>query len=372
MKRKGKSLSALMLACLVALLTFGGAAMAQEPAETPTAPEPEAGPACTLSLETGVPEITAELEESGVVYDLFKVTDAAPIPGVDAYTYPLTGAFAGLPEVTSEATTETWETMAQQAAEIVLADGSTLTPDFADCALREKVEDIPAGIYLVLAHTEGVSLAESKTTVKEKPAEGAAAETAAEKLATRAETPTHVYTFLPELIALPSKEGDEDGVISSSNPGDWQTDVRGMLKPQQGPRMGSLDIVKGLDGYVTGRPATFVFQVEAELDGENVYSNVFAVTFTGAGTQTVEVHDCIPVGATVTVTEVYSGATYTLVSAAEQTAVIQTDEIVSVAFENTPTTSRRNGGSITNTFERTEEGGWAWQPIPDENRLQTE
>lgn len=63
--------------------------------------------------------------------------------------------------------------------------------------------------------------------------------------------------------------------------------------------------------------------------------------------------------------EVYSGASYTLVSEGTQTATIVANEVASVAFTNDYDETNRGGGSVTNHFANSEEEGWGWTPIPD-------
>lgn len=187
-------------------------------------------------------------------------------------------------------------------------------------------------------------------------------ETGSEKLATIAWSDEYVYTYLPELISLPGKEA-VDGTISTANPGDWLYDASATLKPSQSLRFGSLEIVKTLTSYETSGPADFVFQVEAykdETKAEVVYSNVVRLSFTGAGSQSTVLADVIPVGAYVEVTEVYSGASYSLVGEATATAVIQAAETAQVSFTNEYNSSGNHGGAVTNRFDYSSESGWGW------------
>ena len=70
---------------------------------------------------------------------------------------------------------------------------------------------------------------------------------------------------------------------------------------------------------------TFVFQIEGtDENGETVYSNVAATTHSSAGTVDA-VAERIPAGTRVTVTEVYSGASYELVSQGTQEGLITAD-----------------------------------------------
>ena len=119
--------------------------------------------------------------------------------------------------------------------------------------------------------------------------------------------------------------------------------------------------------------ATFVFQVEAtKLDvdastsepAEVVYSNVVALTYTGPGTQSVVIED-IPAGADVTITEIYTGASYQLKAGAvnPQTTKIIADKTVEVTFENTNNDGLNGGSSIVNAFSYGS-NGWTCSQIP--------
>ena len=80
------------------------------------------------------------------------------------------------------------------------------------------------------------------------------------------------------------------------------------------------------------------------------------MTFTAPGYKEIRIKD-LPAGAEVTVTEVYSGASYELVSEAVQTAVIvvegteeEPNETAKVEFENTYNKKFGGGSGVVNTF----------------------
>ena len=130
------------------------------------------------------------------------------------------------------------------------------------------------------------------------------------------------------------------------------------------PPLGELEIVKTLSRFAASETATFVFQIEGVKDGKTVYSNVTTLDFTGPGTKSVVVEG-IPVGAQVTVTEVYSGARYKLTSEESQQTVILSPEVegapASVTFTNDYGDSGKGGHGILNTFDAVEDGeGYAW------------
>lgn len=214
--------------------------------------------------------------------------------------------------------------------------------------------NLSAGLYLVVARGQG--LQNYITEIKD--------ESGATQIATVAYSQSHIYTFAPELVSLPGKQADASGSVNTANPGEWIYDMSITLKPEQDVRQGSLEIIKTLLSYsASAGPAIFVFSVEAVLNGENVYSNVISMDFTEAMQQSRRI-DKIPVGAQVTVTEIYSGACYKLTTDETQTATIPADGIVSVSFTNDYDSSSKKGGGITNRFEYSSDTGWDWTPLP--------
>ncbi|MCI8465917.1 MAG: hypothetical protein HFI63_08685 [Lachnospiraceae bacterium] len=174
------------------------------------------------------------------------------------------------------------------------------------------------------------------------------------------------YTFTPYLTALPSSaytlgEGESE---------EWIYDTKIGLKPDAVPKVGRLNITKILKEYnETLGPATFVFHVVG-VDGNGVtkYEEVASLTFHAAGSDTITLEG-IPAGLTVTVTEVYSGASYTVEGSASDSALVWSGEAVSagisgeasVTFTNRYDGGNRGGYGVTNHFESDGEGGWTWE-----------
>lgn len=189
-----------------------------------------------------------------------------------------------------------------------------------------------------------------------------------------------VYEFKPYLVSLPNNYYSPD-VANSSDA--WVYNLVGDyaigLKPSYDELYGDLVIEKDLLSYnATVGGATFIFQVEAVKDytavgGEKevkVYSDVVSLDFTAAGKQSVTIED-VPAGAEVTVTEVYSGGSYTAAAAEEVKATIVADEVVAdeartetvatVAFANEYNDKLNGGSGIVNHFE---ENGGKWEHVP--------
>lgn len=308
---------------------------------------------CSLTIAPGGAELE-DLSEANVVVDLYKVADAVPVSGYDTYTYEFAEGYGDLKEIFDRNPNNAeWGEMAQAAAEYALEKGA---PTAEAKPVNEKVGGLGCGLYLLIAR--GNDVEDYKTTVTTEDGE--------ENIATIANSKTHVYTFAPELISLPGRQAtDEDGNVSNTTAGngEWLYDMQATLKPQQGSRFGSLEIVKNLVTYNVDVPAVFVFQVEGTLDGENVYSNVVTLEFTEPG-QKVALIENIPVGAQVTVTEVYSGASYTVTSAEVQNATIDAANVASVEFTNDHTTTTHGGGGVNNHFTYDTENGWQWEQRP--------
>lgn len=316
---------------------------------------------CSLKALAGSPEQEKELAGKLRV-DLYRIASAQPVSGYDTYSYEFLPGFEEA-EGLYDPKSPDWRAMAQKAAELVFSEGSGIQPAASHMA-EEEFSDLDCGLYLVVARGEGLEADEYKASVKQKDETG----NVQEKLVTYAYSDTHTYIYEPELVSLPSKQVTaQDGNVQNTTAGNdaWSYEITVTLKPSEEPRYGSLEIVKTLQSYETGSEATFIFQIEAVLDGENVYSNVIPITFTSAGTNRVVI-DRIPVGAQVTVKEVYSGMGYEAVSPEALTLdqPIQLDRVLQAEFTNVYADAPGDGGAVTNRFEYTIENGWKWEKLP--------
>lgn len=441
MRRKWIKVLAAALCVVMAVPVIGSAAPLELEKECSLTVE-------ALKPAPGNEDMVEDLAKADIVYDLYKVAGMVNEGGY--YTYELTEAFKKLGDIEKlngfvdaggqltmprdpagrEDAKRLWDDLSQEAAKLALniqetngaepgagdnaAGGDTVQAGglpvigeivgtdkpgenaFAKTAegknLGEKALELDNGLYLLIARGKGIETYITREYVvadtgadgndpkpDEKPKE--------EKIVTVAYTDQHVYTFAPELISLPTKEPDADGIISTASSGDWIYDSTVYLKPGQHTRYGRLEIVKDLLTYESfsgqSEEATFVFQVEAELNGQSVYSDVKTLVFNGAGKDSVVI-DKIPVGAKVTVTEVYSGASYTLEKielghygqniypdgtlpdseyAKEgsldtrevENVVIEANRVASVKFTNNYDHRQTGGHGIVNRFEFNEE-----------------
>lgn len=176
-------------------------------------------------------------------------------------------------------------------------------------------------------------------------------------------TTNYTYTFTPYLVSLPTNNYYSGNGASD----DWIYDLTKEynsavgLKPEQHVRYGNLVINKELvDHNATfGNNATFVFQIDITTLDKKTETRIEELTFNAAGSDSVTIEK-IPAGSTVTVTEVYSGASYKLTSENKVKATIvandekeagQAGETAVVSFTNEHD-GRTNGGyGVKNNFK---------------------
>ena len=316
-----------------------------------------------------------DLAKAGVVVDLYQVARAVKTPGYDTYHYELTDGYdLNLPgsgdQEAGQLLTANWEQLAQEAAAIALnPNAPAVAVNGSGEPAGAKISELNPGLYLLVARGSSLTeLDDYRVEIKQKDPQ-TQEETA--RIATIAESDQYTYAFLPQLVSLPTKPADANGVINTANPGEWIFDASVNLKPERLDRYGSLEISKTLTEYETmggtQEAATFVFEVTGRLGDNIVYSNVESITFTAAGRESV-ILDHIPAMAQVTVTEVYSGSSYELTVPGDRTAAIAADDVVSVEFENEYDGRRTNGHGIKNQFVYDEDtGAWNWYSSPAQN-----
>lgn len=356
---------------------------------------------CSLTIKRAS-DSTAQAD---IVVDLYKVANAEDLPGYDAYTLALNAPY-DTPELAAslEAAKEQengasvsdggnalYRTMAQDVAKIALAveekeetkeDGTkvtvkgpaqepsrTATMNSGENTL--KIPGIDPGMYLVVAHGSGMNVAQYTTQV---------GEGTDKQLATMAYSDEYVYTYLPELIALPSRGSAPAGSFNTAdNDLEWSSDVTATLKSEQASRLTSLQIGKTFtvseDAVIAGGDGC-VFQIEATLNDEIVYSNVAAIPYEGRATGSVTLSKVIPVGAEVTVTEVYSGAAFTVSGEEVKSIVAEADREDGTIENNVFFTNNSNGigtsgDIVTNSFTHGADG-WTWNdPKPTQAQPET-
>lgn len=192
-------------------------------------------------------------------------------------------------------------------------------------------------------------------------------------------TPNYTYTFTPYLVSLPTNNYYSGNGASD----DWIYDLTKEynsavgLKPEQHVRYGNLVINKELvDHNATfGNNATFVFQIDITTLDNKKETRIEELTFDAAGSHSVTIEK-IPAGSHVTVTEVYSGASYELASAkSQETDIIANPEKetevefrpAEVSFINKHN-GRTNGGyGVKNNFKLDENGQYQYTEPAEKN-----
>ncbi len=307
---------------------------------------------CTVKVDI---EVNSEGTDTAFQNDLkamvipVKLYRVATVDAAGRYTViaPFSGNGLNLSGISDKTTTDDWKAYAETAAEVVEEQeeqGEGITPA-ADIQVTDgtgTATGLDTGMYVVI------------------PQETYNADY------------SYLYRFTPYLTALPGNNYYNDGND------EWNYNPTIGLKPEREIQYGSLEIVKTLDSYNDlTQEGYFVFQIEGEKDGVQ-YSNVASISFTdGDETAKTTVVTGIPVGMEVTVTEVYSGASYELVTANDQTATIVADEMIqagtsqaSVTFENKDDGKLIPGTGVLNVFTAPEgEGDWNWS---SEGGTQTE
>lgn len=291
---------------------------------------------CSVSFEldtTGTGSFD-ELTDLAVPISLYQV---ATVNEYGEYTANAGFESLKLDAISSETTAAEWE---QKAADAMAILGEDTAADYSTVIAEEEtaasIHNVEMGMYLVVAD--------------------------------EVQSAYYTYSFTPYLLAVPNNYYYDNGSD------DWIYNITSGLKPEQTERYGDLVINKTLSSYnATLGDASFVFQVEATgLNGDTVYSDVVSLVFDAAGTKSVTIEN-IPAGAQVTVTEVYSGASYSLTADTAQTQQVQIvadgeeGAPVSVSFENEYNESLNGGSSVENHFNYTEPadpadtGTWSWE-----------
>ncbi len=316
----------------------------------------DAGPAdlsrlCSATFLAGGDqgEYGEDVDLAQVQVDLYLVAGVENDPGDTGLHFNREQAFRNL-EIPDEPSRDTWDALAAQAGQIIRDRLSTLTPA-ASAPIGTAITDLEPGLYAAIAH--GADLTDYFREIADENGE--------DVLVSLAKSPRWEYYFEPELIVLPTKEVGEDGTVSTAK-GEWIYDAEYVLKSSRAPRVGSLEIVKTLQTYLAPEEAMFVFSVTIEVDGVAQPTRVYSLNFTDAGQQRLVLED-IPAGAVVTVTELYEGSTYTLISDPEVTAVIEADTLASVEFINDYTPGP-GGHGVENHFTL-DDDGWNWEQRPD-------
>ena len=357
-KNRFRKKSALLLAAVLSISAF---AITDAYAAVGVDVEEE----CSLQIDVPASGFS-ELPGLDIPVNIYKVADIA-VTG----KYPGQEAFAGkrveltdedgnviatvdmddLGTVSSETTAEEWLNLAAAAKKVIDESSVSTAATATISGGTATVSGLEVGLYLIDAQSK--------------------------------ESQIYRYHFQPYLISLPNN------YYYSSGDDTWIYDLTGTnavgLKPEKEDLLGYLQIDKTVDVFNgTYDKATFVFQVEAVkadpdapegTEAQKVFSDVFAMEFTGPGSKSLIVGP-IPAGADVTVTEVYTGASYSTTQDT-QTTVIIADEVLAdnpelsmatVGFTNTHDDRPNGGNGIVNTFSY-DNGQWTYQAAPESSSV---
>ncbi len=354
MKKKWTRAAGALAAALCLLLVMQMLAGAAEPCSLTVHP-------CDPSKSEEMKDLTEPAPDGSsslLVFDLYKVADMSRSPSFDTYDFTPAEKFRDVVVIEDDITQEGWRKIAQNAAKKIfwqddgtLRDSLEIDPVKKDMPLGGETQctGLEPGLYLVIPHKLGEGY---KDYVAEKGG----------KLVTRFQGSENLYTFEPEVVALPSKGPDENGDINTANPGEWLHDVVIYLKPGINDAFGSITITKHLRSFV-GSANTFVFHVKATRGGRLVYDKVVSLDFTEAGTKTLTLTD-LPVGSTVTVEEIYTGASCTLVPegcSSPEDPTVTVEDILEFVFTN-DMDGPNHGYGIQNhfTYGPDEDGKLGW------------
>ena len=286
---------------------------------------------CTVTVRPCGQEdraFAADVATAKVRVDLYRVAEAQANVGADGFRLTPVTPFEGL-SIPSSPTADQWRRLAKAAGAVAFGQLDTLTPAYTGMA-DEAISGLSAGLYVAIAHGDDITnyvQTEGETTL------------------TVARSARYTYLYEPELVLLPArKEGRSV----------WQYSLTVTLKPERAQRSGGVEVVKTLSTLTVGEKATFVFRVAVDDRPARVY----ALDFSEAGRASFRLEE-LPAGASVTVTEVYSGASFRLTTPQEQTVTVAGDEVATVSFTNEYVPSDRTGYGILNRFVYAADG-WQW------------
>ena len=373
MKRITKIILSLMAVLCIALCTMGTSAEGLQPDMSKP-----------MSLTVSVGDISEMLsavpqEDGTICYDLYRIADISE----DGFTYQVTDKFSensAIKEELSKASTTSdsesapdWQALAQQAFAIAVGGEGTVVnaPSGADYTglPLDKENGVSKGLYLLVAR----ETLDNKSVVKLVSAVDADGENHYEdsQYAVCITAGENVYTITPQIVCVPTKVLANGSIAASTvEDGTWKYDQQIVLKMSVEPATGKIRINKTLTGHTGDEEVVCIFQVDAYYDNKLYSSEVYSVTFDGNGNKSLVIEG-LPIGATVNVTEVYSGANYKATVSAPGSVTVSGSQMVSVDFENTRD-NERSGGGITNHFTYQVNGGdGSWNLTTPTDNTQT-
>lgn len=308
-----------------------------------------------VNLQTTDEAFINEFSKADVVVDVYRFAAATHGSDGSISGYEIDDAFSSLADDFEAARfgEGDWQALSESAAALAEKLDVEGQPVAVGQPVGEAIDIADDGIYFVLARGRN------------------------EKIGSRSAYGTKwEHVFQASLVAVPTQDKGEDGIIHVDSSGPWISDVEANLKMTHKPLYGSLVITKTVTEMSGSEPSTFTFHIVGEG-----YENYAAITYPEQ-TSTTVTH--IPAGIKVTVTEVYSGGRYqekksesgTGGSGTEVTILsdhaIKADKtlkVPSVDFVNEPSGDHPGGGhGVENHFEINEKGDWPITATPS-NKL---
>jgi len=343
----------MLAACLLVALAFGG--VAAWAADSGQGGENKLTVHATNSTDEA---FIADIAQASVQVDVYQVAAAEKDLKYDTYNYTLETPYSSLQDLLDYALDpknkeSNWQDFSDAAAKLLFdgAEGVSGTLVKANVPVGEALENLSNGLFMVIPHGAG------KTPAK------------AEDMT--ADSKEFRYTFQATTVALPSKyDANEDGDISTAyEDGEWVSDYEISLKPTQTPLYGSLVINKTVTNF-QGSKATFTYHIVSTPESPNKYDNWAAITVTSEGSTSTTLRH-IKGGTIVTVSEIYDGSRFELVSANDQVATIVPDvdneipaNVATVSFTNKGDNRIVDGSGIQNEFTYLD-GDWKPKVTPE-------
>ena len=336
----------------------------------------------TVTLAQPESDYARDLKGTRVHADFYLLAPAVryapPYENVDSYTYTVpdegTAFYELLDKLTKElneaetpeappaqkAVFDQFEPYAQAFAEIVLGSGYSSAPDATGDLVVDQtaitVQDLTAGLYLLIIRGDGLEKSENPETSYVKRTQQAAGEEGAEEnsvLSTRVFTDDNEYLFQPQLLTVPTKVDKTSGEQQYNTAyGEWENLLMIYAKPTQVPKNGDLKIIKNVN-QAGPDPVTFVFEISWTKKDGTPFKKYVSITFKGESQKEYILKEAIPIGTEVIVTEVYTGLGYTAVTG-PQTATIQA---TSPALEENESSQALKIAEVTFTNDHNGPGG---------------
>ena len=342
----------------------------------------EAKNTVTVTLAQPESDYAKDLKGTRVHADFYLLAPAvrytAPYENVDSYTYTVPDKGTAFHELLDKLTKELneadapeappaqkavfdrFEPYAQAFAEIVLSSGYSSAPaatgDIVIDQTAITVQDLQAGLYLLIIRGDGLEKNENPETGYVKRTQQTTGEEGAEEnsvLSTRVFTDDNEYLFQPQLLTVPTKVDKTSGEQQYNTAfGEWENLLMIYAKPTQVPKNGDLKIIKNVN-QAGPDPVTFVFEISWTKKDGTPFKKYVSITFKGESQKEYILKEAIPIGTEVIVTEVYTGLGYTAVTG-PQTATIQA---TSPALEENESSQALKIAEVTFTNDHNGPGG---------------